>query len=539
MITNILGHDVQPSRINHIGIVKHHSVKNMGSPTTLQQPRSQFDSPLQRPPAINQNGIDIEDYLSTTMSAAGVPIFEIIRNMEEENILTKEDRLALHLGLNDPGRRDGLIKAFQDVELSQYSKFALKRLKGLIHQNGTGEPTGNFATIVLNADYQKQQSSKITQRRNNADITALSDTNSIADDSYSSETVVDTLSNISKVVGNDPSYGGISGPNICSKIKDNLMAFRLKHPNKSSRWGQRRFGVIVGSGSYNPLTRMHLRTFYVAKQFLERSTDYIILGSLLSPAHATVVRERYRTCPSEIMPSPHRLAVAQMAVEESKWIAVDPWEITRRRGMDYLSLLEHVAKLLRDNFDDADIRVIFLCKANMVPKLSPSVFRRCNFEIVCVCRAPESDTLVESLGARWKGLLHVAEDTAILDASMDMVSSRRVRDKLKANESVETLVGEAIANYFRAHRIGPKVPWRLPHAVPFPCTRNQSCISGVCLWQMAGAEEWEESEKQLPKMTNRPANPTSPRGPAGAVMKPAILPPLSVSSVSPSVEVSR
>ena len=54
-------------------------------------------------------------------------------------------------------------------------------------------------------------------------------------------------------------------------------------------------------------------------------------GSLLSPAHGATVRERYRTNPSEILPSPHRLAVAQLLVQNSKLLSVDPWEITRRR----------------------------------------------------------------------------------------------------------------------------------------------------------------------------------------------------------------
>ena len=34
-------------------------------------------------------------------------------------------------------------------------------------------------------------------------------------------------------------------------------------------------------GSYNPLTRMHVRMFLLAKQFLESRTDYVVLGSLL------------------------------------------------------------------------------------------------------------------------------------------------------------------------------------------------------------------------------------------------------------------
>ena len=34
------------------------------------------------------------------------------------------------------------------------------------------------------------------------------------------------------------------------------------------------------------------------------------------------VRERYRTHPNEILPPPHRLAVAQMLVQNSKWLSV-------------------------------------------------------------------------------------------------------------------------------------------------------------------------------------------------------------------------
>ena len=45
------------------------------------------------------------------------------------------------------------------------------------------------------------------------------------------------------------------------------------------------------------------------------------------------VRERYRTNIGEIIPSPHRLAIAQLMVQESKWLAVDPWMLTRRRAM--------------------------------------------------------------------------------------------------------------------------------------------------------------------------------------------------------------
>ena len=35
---------------------------------------------------------------------------------------------------------------------------------------------------------------------------------------------------------------------------------------------------LVGGGSFNPLTRMHLRTYFLAKQCLEAKYGYVVLG---------------------------------------------------------------------------------------------------------------------------------------------------------------------------------------------------------------------------------------------------------------------
>jgi hypothetical protein len=77
-------------------------------------------------------------------------------------------------------------------------------------------------------------------------------------------------------------------------------------------------------------------------------------------------------------------------------------------------------------------------------------------------------------------LISVVEDNAILDASFDMVTSRKVRDKIKANETVETLVGAKIQEYCLLHKLGPK---------------------------MNGTDDWTPAERQLPKIASRPAEP--------------------------------
>ena len=57
----------------------------------------------------------------------------------------------------------------------------------------------------------------------------------------------------------------------------------------------------------------------------------------------------------------------------------------------------------------------------------------------------------------YAGVIHVAEDSAILDASIDTVTSRNVRDKMKSGENVSHLVGEKINDYAAINRFGAKV----------------------------------------------------------------------------------
>ena len=76
-------------------------------------------------------------------------------------------------------------------------------------------------------------------------------------------------------------------------------------------------------------------------------------------------------------------------------------------------------------------------------------------------RAPlisaEFDSIPSSMRHEWVNTLWIAEDTAVLDASMDAVSSRKVRERARKNQSIDQLVGDVIGNYFRVNRIGQKV----------------------------------------------------------------------------------
>jgi hypothetical protein len=311
-----------------------------------------------------------EVYKGTT-NAAGVPILELVRKMEYEKLLSRDDRLALNAALYNPDKREQIIEAIKNVELGMNSRFAIRRLKALIHGNSAGEPGIHFRSMS-SPDHALSGSRRLERSLDrDADQPQLSPKKAkvkveVADEQ--SVVTQDTASALQRVLGDAPTYSNISSGNVCHKIGKNLHHYLSKVQAGKTR--PRQLAVIVGNGSYNPLTRMHLRTFFVAKQYLEKYHRVEVLGALLSPAHASLVRLRYRTCSSEIIPTAHRLAIAQLCVQDSRFVTVDPWEVTRRCAMDYLSQLDHVQAMLSSHFPQVSIKLFYLCKSNFVPKLS-------------------------------------------------------------------------------------------------------------------------------------------------------------------------
>jgi len=409
-------------------------------------------------------------------SAAGLPILELLRKLEDERVLSRPDRILVNDSLNNPVKKDKIIKCLRDIELGANPHFHMKKLKVVLLSNIGGDNNNkcpskpNLGPPSSSAPSPGGRSiSKSTASPSKGDGYSVGATTAVTD------VLRQTKEAVEAVVGQNPKYAAsATSPNVCIKIARRLRDFLVKYnPNTM---GVRKFAVIIGSGSYNPMTRMHLRSFFLAKQHLESRSDYVVLGSLLSPSHPSTVRQRYRACPLENIPPLHRLALAQMCVQSSKWMSVDPWEITRRRAMDYSSLLDHTSRMLQHNFPSIDIRVFYLCKSNAIPLLSPPVMREGNYGLICVARPQESEQLRNALGARWNGLVQIADDTAILDASMDVVSAKKVRDRLKAGQSIKPLVGAQMAEYFDIHRIREK---------------------------MMGREEWEPEEKQMPQISSR------------------------------------
>ena len=389
---------------------------------------------------------DNQMFYKSDSVAGGVPIPELVRMLEDEMHISRDDKLALNTALLDSERRDIVIITLRDIELSSNIRFAVRRLKMLIHQNPAGMPaevrssfsptlnqgqrlsitTSNLvtpqssnspatnncspSTARLSETYRNQgfkletfspmctdtkgntaqslrspetRRGSISKKRQGSYIEPVE---GIWSEGPSPRIALDAMVATSTLVSDSPVYSDPNRSSMCSKISRRLSEYNGEEGNAQKKMRPAKFAVLVGSGSCNPLTRMHMRSFFLAKQHLERIVGFVVLGSILSPSHGVSVRERYRNHPGEVIPSPHRLAVAQLMVAGSKWLSVDSWEITRRRTMDYLSLLQHCRAILSEEFPAEEIKIIYLCKENMVPKISPSALRQENFGCISVCR---------------------------------------------------------------------------------------------------------------------------------------------------------
>jgi nicotinate (nicotinamide) nucleotide adenylyltransferase len=253
--------------------------------------------------------------------------------------------------------------------------------------------------------------------------------------------------------------------------------------------------VLVATGAFNPVHLQHTRMFYLARAHLNEKTEYQVVGGLLSPSHDIEVKNLLRVFPAQAIPIRHRAAMCEIAVSGSSWLAVGRWEATRRRVMNYNSVLQHVQQLLNNAFGSAAAlpgeatwvtptssptlaplipsprtsqvqrsrvipKVMYLCGADHLLQAGPQTLRA--FGCICCARPGYTDELRAVIGQRYSRMVHIVDDDALLPTSLDTLSSTKVRKRMSAGKDIESLVGLNVASYIRATGISDKVAGTLP-----------------------------------------------------------------------------
>uniref|UniRef100_A0A8C3I236 Nicotinamide nucleotide adenylyltransferase 3 n=2 Tax=Chrysemys picta bellii TaxID=8478 RepID=A0A8C3I236_CHRPI len=92
--------------------------------------------------------------------------------------------------------------------------------------------------------------------------------------------------------------------------------------------------VLLACGSFNPITNMHMRLFELARDHLHQTGRYRVIEGIISPVNDSYGKKG-------LVSARHRIAMAQLALETSDWIRVDPWESEQEKWTETVKVLRH------------------------------------------------------------------------------------------------------------------------------------------------------------------------------------------------------
>ncbi|KAM8839111.1 nicotinamide/nicotinic acid mononucleotide adenylyltransferase 2 [Synchiropus splendidus] len=98
--------------------------------------------------------------------------------------------------------------------------------------------------------------------------------------------------------------------------------------------------ILLSCGSFNPITKGHIHMFEKAREYLNKTGRFIVIGGIISPVHDSYGKPG-------LVSSRHRLTMCQLAVQSSDWIRVDPWECYQDTWQTTCSVLEHHRDLMK------------------------------------------------------------------------------------------------------------------------------------------------------------------------------------------------
>lgn len=241
--------------------------------------------------------------------------------------------------------------------------------------------------------------------------------------------------------------------------------------------------VLLACGSYNPVTNMHLRMFEIARDALNRTARFQVVGGIMSP-----VSDGYKK--KELQPAKHRCAMVRAALKTSDWIKIDTWESTQSTWTETLKVLRHfkqqmeaqyghkpspskrrrkqqntVSDLIENQLpkietEDEQVPVVkLLCGADLLESFSvPGLWAEDDIEqivrdhgLVVITRAgsdPRKFIYESDVLTKYQENILIVTEWVPQD-----ISSTKVRRALRRGESVKYLVQDAVLEYIQEHRL--------------------------------------------------------------------------------------
>ncbi|KAI9669772.1 MAG: hypothetical protein M1829_005027 [Trizodia sp. TS-e1964] len=206
---------------------------------------------------------------------------------------------------------------------------------------------------------------------------------------------------------------------------------------------------LVACGSFSPITFLHLRMFEMAKDYINRNTDFEVVAGYLSP-----VSDAYQK--PGLTSAEHRVNMCNLATAKaSEWLMVDPWEAYQDEFTPTAEVLDHFDQLVNTAFiayttPHRGVRVALLAGADLIQTMSmPGVWHPDDLShilgrygaFVVERNGTDIGKALASL-MKWRRNIWVVPQMIRND-----VSSTKIRQCLRKDMSVKYLVPAPVIDY--------------------------------------------------------------------------------------------
>ncbi|XP_073394338.1 uncharacterized protein [Physcomitrium patens] len=226
------------------------------------------------------------------------------------------------------------------------------------------------------------------------------------------------------------------------------------HGNRLDAANQkRRRVVILAPGRFNPPTYMHLRMFELGRDALV-AEGYHVLGGYMSPFNDLCHKKG-------LAPAEQRIRMCELAVADSPFIMVDPWEAKQNSYQRTLTVLARIDMLVNfNNFaPDEKVKVMLLCGTDVLESIAtPGVWLSDQvrtllheYGIVCINR---DDKDARRLVFEHEILYNNRRQILVVDGVIENnISTAAIRRNLSRGLSVKYLIPDSVIDHINMNHV--------------------------------------------------------------------------------------
>lgn len=215
----------------------------------------------------------------------------------------------------------------------------------------------------------------------------------------------------------------------------------------------KKYVVLVSTGSFNPPTYMHLRMMELARDTLN-SEGFCVVGAYISPVNDAYSKKG-------LISAEHRVQLCHLACKSSEFVMVDQWEARQSSFQRTLTVLSRVKGFISEAglIPSDSLKCMLVCGSDLlhsfgipgfwIPEQVRSICR--DYGVVCIRRdGQDVDKIIsnDEILTENKGNIKVVDELV-----PNQISSTRVRDCISRGFSIKYLTADEVIDYIRDHHL--------------------------------------------------------------------------------------